>query len=144
MINNMMKLVAGAVFAAMLPAGQSPEPIVLGRQTAAQARELARGGMLPGATIKVPAGVELPIDVAMRGDLAITVEPVTPVKLKARRDLWIRFTGDSVVLSLDGVHFRPITEVITGSVSFALKADEDGSNLKGELSTEIRLKRGDM
>lgn len=142
MINDMMKLVAGAVFAAMLPTGQ--DTIVLGKQTPAQARELARGQMKPGATVKVPAGVELPINIAMRGDLAATVEPVTPVKLKARRDLWIRFTGDNVVLSLDGVNYRPVTEVITGSVSFSLSSNEDGSNLRGELATEIRLKQGDL
>ena len=141
MLNNMMKLVAGAVFAAMLPAGQVIE---LGKQTAAQAQELARGSMVPGSTIKVPAGVELPIDIAMRGDLAATVEPVTPVKLNLRRDLWIRFTGESVVLSLDGVNFRPIQQVITGTVSFALKANEDGSNLRGQLSTEVRVKHGDQ
>lgn len=141
MIKNLM-MVAGVVVAGLLPAGQ--ETIVLGKQTAAQARELARGDMKPGATVKVPAGVELPIDIAMRGDLAVTVEPVTPVRIKARRDLWIRFTGESVVLSLDGVHFRPITEVITGTLSFSLKANEDGSNLKGELSTEIRVKNGDL
>ena len=130
-------MTAVGVAGAALPQGQA---ITLGKQTAAQTAELTRGNMVPGSTVHVPAGYELPIAIGMRGDLAVTVEPVVPVKLRARRDLWVRFNGDSVDASLDGVHFKPVPELMTGTISFALSAEENGSNLHGELSAEIRTR----
>ena len=136
---NAIKVLTGAALVLGLGAGTPPE-IDLSKPTREQLAQLTKGEMAPGSTIRVPAGTALPVAIKMRGDVVGTLDPETKVTLKARRDVWLRFTGERVEASLDGVRYRPFTDVFSGSIAFALAADENGGNVRGELVLEMRTK----
>jgi hypothetical protein len=149
-MKNAMKALTGAVlvigFAVSGPAQAVVRPaaaIDLSKPTAEEIARITRGEVPDGTTIKVPAGTALPVAVKIRGDVIGLADPEAKVALKARRDVWLRFEAQQLFASLDGVTYKPFTQVFTGSLTFALGADENGENLRGELGLELRTRMDD-
>ena len=80
-------------------------------------------GKMQEVTIEFREGDELPMTFVAEGDLFATSQsPVTYISIK--RNFWIKISENALVMSLDGVTFKPFTQVITGSFNVGGKPDQ--------------------
>ena len=80
-------------------------------------------GKMQEVTIEFREGDELPMTFVAEGDLFATSQsPVTYISIK--RNFWIKISENALVMSLDGVTFKPFNQVITGSFNVGGKPDQ--------------------
>ena len=101
---------------------------------------LTRDGVPAGTTLLVPAGYKLPVSLEVSGDTLFTPDTGASVGLQARRDIYLKFDGNSVLISLDGHEYFPPTELFSGSISFGLSGEDGGHAVKGSFEFELRTK----
>jgi hypothetical protein len=136
--------VAAAAQGAVRPplTGAAPGVIDAGRLTPDQIARLTRGPIAPGTTIRIPASCRFPLEATVRGDVLVTAEPAATLWLVSRREVYLRFTGQDVQASLDGVIYRPLDQVFTGSIAVGLASGGSEGDLKATVSAEARVRGG--
>lgn len=90
---------------------------------------------LNGITIEFRRGDQLPVNVVAEGDLLETTRPAASL-IGVKRDFWLRFAGNDVRISLDGVDFKRLNEVISGDGSLGIDA---GTAPDGGVASAINI-----
>jgi hypothetical protein len=70
--------------------------------------------------VEIHQGEILPLRFVMSGDFVET-EPASTVELRAKEDLWLRISASQVEMSFDGRDYRPVSELVTGSVTLGIQ-----------------------
>jgi hypothetical protein len=97
-------------------------------------------GLAEELTVEFRQGDELPVTFVAEGDLLETSRGgVSYVAVK--RNFWIQLRGNEVRMSLDGVAFKPIKEMIGGSFTVGSDADQNGGIANAiQLGLKAKLK----
>lgn len=83
-------------------------------------------GKAADTVIEFRQGDELPITLTAEGDLVETVRSgVTSIAIK--RTFWLRILANVIEISLDGSTFKPIPQVLSGSVEVGANSDASGA-----------------
>lgn len=85
-----------------------------------------QSGQLDNLIIEFRQGDELPFTFIAEGDLFATTQSV-PSYIGIKRTFWMKFSGNSLLLSLDGTNYKPYNEVITGSFNAGVLPDQNSS-----------------
>ncbi|MEO0795354.1 MAG: hypothetical protein AAFX93_09340 [Verrucomicrobiota bacterium] len=116
----------GALFAACsstpTPSGSVPV-VALNEGALGEEQWLTEDGELREIIVQVDAGDQLPIDIAIEGDV-VNAQLDEPLVLTATQpfNLYI-VPQDGIYLSWDGETYQPFMETLTGSFSLSAKAE---------------------
>ncbi len=75
-----------------------------------------QSGKAANMTIEFRERDELPVSFIAEGDLFTTTSSVTNYII-IKRNFWVKASSNSLTMSLDGVTFKPIEQLMTGSFS---------------------------
>jgi hypothetical protein len=75
-----------------------------------------QNGTVQDLIIDFRQGDRLPLTFLAEGDLLETNQ-VTPSYVVVKRPFWMRMTKNSVMMSLDGLNYKNIRDVVTGSIT---------------------------
>jgi hypothetical protein len=93
-----------------------------------------------GITVEFRQGDEIPISFSAEGDLLETSKPSVSY-LRVKKNFWIKMLNNDVTLSLDGISFKPLNQVIAGSFSAEAGAGQAGLPVSAiELTLKALLK----
>jgi hypothetical protein len=70
-------------------------------------------------------GDRLPVSLSTKGDFLETVEAGNAY-VNVKRNFWLKLKDNDVQVSLDGVTYKPIKDVVAGTFSAGTSADESG------------------
>lgn len=116
-----LTLIAG--FASTTNARTKSTSIRATEMTSTQWSDLGKQGQ--EVTIEFRQGDELPVSFEAKGDfLETTQKGISYVVVK--RDFWLKPVNNDLQVSTDGVNFKPISEVASGSFSAGAGADQNG------------------
>ncbi len=65
---------------------------------------------------------KLPVNLTAEGDLFESVDS-NPTFVEVKKEFYVKVTGSNVHMSFDGVNFKPINELLRGSVSLGANSD---------------------
>jgi len=77
-------------------------------------------GSIPELLIEFQKGDKISVNLRAEGDLLETTTESPPSSLTAQRAFWLRIEQKQGYLSLDGVHFRPVHQLLSGSFTASL------------------------
>lgn len=130
---------------AVTPPAAAPAPVQdVSKMDPAALEALSQGAIPAGTTLLVPAGYKLPIAMRVSGDTLFTPDKGASVGLEARRDIYLKFDGNTVLISLDGNQYFPPTDLFSGQISFGLSGEDGGHAVKGSFEFELRTKPTDQ
>lgn len=87
-------------------------------------------------------GDDIPLGFIVTGDILET-DTTARSPIHVKRSFYIERLGDGIGMSLDGLHFKPIQELLTGSLSAAASAAAENDPVtKIDVRLEAKL-RGD-
>jgi len=96
-------------------------------------------GKLQDITIEFRSGDELPLSFVAEGDFFQTKDPgVNYIQIK--KSFWVKpdIAHSQILVSLDGVTFKPLTEVMTGSFQVGAGSDDNNSGVAKGIQTVLR------
>ena len=82
-------------------------------------------GQIEKLIVEFREGDELPVTMEAKGDLIVTTQS-NPSYVQVRKNFWMEATANDVQMSLDGVHYQPIRNLVTGTLSVSANADSQG------------------
>lgn len=68
---------------------------------------------------------EIPVNLTAEGDFIETVQN-QPTYIRVKRNFWLKLRNQDVLISLDGVNFKPLNQVVTGQLSAGADAVDAG------------------
>jgi len=83
-------------------------------------------GQLKEVVIEFRGGDTLPVSFTAEGDFFETLQ-IQPTPLKVKRDLWMRANSSVFEFSLDGITFKPLSQLAQGEFAVGLNS-KDASN----------------
>ena len=91
-------------------------------------------------TVEFRQGDEIPVSFSAQGDLLETKKPgISYVQVK--QTFWLKLQNNDVVISLDGSNFKPLNQVISGSISASAGSAQSSLPVNAvELSLKVLLK----
>lgn len=82
-------------------------------------------GAASDLTVEFRQGDEIPVTVVSQGDFLETRQAgVTYVTVK--KSFWVRFVNSNPQMSLDGTSFKPLSDLVTGSVQAGAETATNG------------------
>jgi hypothetical protein len=75
-------------------------------------------------TIEFRQGDRIPINITAQGDLVETVSTGTQY-LSVKRNFWLRFQSNEILVSLDGQHFSHLKDILSGSLEAGVGTDDN-------------------
>lgn len=108
--------------------------ILLAGSVAAASTQSGSGALMQrlqeGAVVEFPAGSDIPLTVAVEGDLIETRRDEV-IALNVKKKFWLKLSSNEIQMSFDGQTYKPLQSYIGGSISV-------GMNAGGE--AEVRLR----
>lgn len=117
------------LFASVASIGFSNEPTVMTVNELEQERlaciaKSAQDFKFPDI-VEFPAGTVIPIDFEIKGDLIALNTCLEEQALEILQKLYVKFTGESFLISSDGIEWKELPDFITGSVGFGFSFKKD-------------------
>ncbi len=84
-----------------------------------------KAGKLTEVVIEFRQGDELPVTFEAQGDL-IETRQNTMGFLGIKKNFWLRFSKNSVEISMDGISFKKFNEVLTGQIEVGAGSAQNG------------------
>lgn len=113
-----------ALFATIVAAATSEAKTV--RATEITPGMLAQLKSNDALVVEFRQGDQLPVNISAVGDLIETAGSGSTV-VTVKRNFWLMLQNNDVQISLDGSTYKPIKEVLTGSLSADAEASQPGS-----------------
>jgi len=88
------------------------------------------GGSAEPVVIEFRAGDEIPVSFGAEGDLLETTRAGQSY-VGVKRNFWLRIEGMKFEMSLDGIAYKPLSEMISGSLFAGANAGSDGGAVNG-------------
>lgn len=82
-------------------------------------------GDFQNIVIEFRAGDVLPVTLSAEGDFLETRNP-QPSELVVKKDFWLMAQKKDAQISLDGTHFKPLLEVVKGSLTVSTNNNPEG------------------
>lgn len=82
-----------------------------------------KSGELEEVTVEFRKGDQLPVAFKTEGDLVESTDS-TPSFVAVKRAFFVRMTQANFLMSLDGVHYLPIDQLVKGSLTMGARASD--------------------
>ncbi|MGZ3772222.1 MAG: hypothetical protein ACXVCY_00010 [Pseudobdellovibrionaceae bacterium] len=82
-------------------------------------------GKLIDCVIEFREGDNLPVTFAAEGDLFTSTQS-SVAHVGVKRNFWVRVNEKNVEMSLDGINYKPINDVVGGNFSVGTNENQDG------------------
>lgn len=83
-------------------------------------------GSAPNIILECTQGALLPLEIVLSGSIvSIEGQINSPLKIKVDRTFYVQRNKKQLLFSLDGVCWKPFTEIFMGQLSFMLEARDD-------------------
>lgn len=79
-------------------------------------------GEVENLVVEFKEGDRLPVNLKAEGDLFESVDS-NPTFVEVKKDFYVKVTGSNIHMSFDGINFKPINELLRGSVSVGANSD---------------------
>lgn len=84
-------------------------------------------GQAEDLTVEFREGDQIPVTFSAKGDFLESTQVGTSY-IRVKKSFWLRLEKDSIEASLDGVNYRPISEVAQGSFTVEASAQQGPVN----------------
>lgn len=82
-------------------------------------------GEIEDLIIEFRQGDEIPVTLQTEGDLLET-KSANPSYVGVKRSFWVRMEQNQILMSLDGVQFKPFHQMLSGSFTVGASSDQSG------------------
>jgi hypothetical protein len=93
--------------------------------------------------VEFKGGDRLPVSINSSGDLLETSDAgsASSASWNVKRDFYLKLQGKALLLSLDGQNFKPLQDMLSGSLTIGATAPADGSASQISINLQALLKQ---